>query len=164
MCGLAEMCGLCFGAVQGEAGSERTLPAQTWKARWIDVPGTSAQDYGIYHFRRTFDLAAKPEHFVVNVSGDNRYQLLVNGQRVSWGPARGDLTHWRYETVDLTPQLRRGRNVLAAVVWNDGVNRAVAQVTNQTGFLLAAVDPEQSFVNTDRNWKCAVDEAYKPQP
>ena len=26
---------------------------------------------------------------------------IVNGRRVVWGPARGDLNHWRFETVDL---------------------------------------------------------------
>ena len=92
-------------------------PAE-WTARWIDVPGPSGQDYGVYHFRRTFDLPAKPATFHVHVSGDNRYELYANGVRVSWGPARGDLRHWRYETVDIAPQLRAGKNVLAAVVWN----------------------------------------------
>src|SRR5581483_836667 len=77
---------------------------RVWAAEWIDVPGVSSQEYGVYHFRRTFDLAAKPQSFVIHVSGDNRYQLYINGKRVSWGPARGDLTHWRYETVDIGPE------------------------------------------------------------
>jgi alpha-L-rhamnosidase len=38
----------------------------------------------------------------------------MNGARVSWGPARGDLHHWRYETVDLAPQLRAGRSLPAS--------------------------------------------------
>ncbi|MBV8864314.1 MAG: hypothetical protein JO210_02815, partial [Acidobacteriaceae bacterium] len=76
------------------------LATKPWPAQWIAVAGAPTQDYGVYHFRRTFELAAQPEHFVVYVSGDNRYQLFANGQRVAWGPARGDLTHWRYETVD----------------------------------------------------------------
>src|ERR1035438_5288867 len=88
-----------------------------WRASWIAVPGAPATDYGVYHFRRTFELPATPERFVVHVSGDNRYQLFVNGRRVAWGPARGDLFHWRYETVDAAPYLEPGRNVFAAVVW-----------------------------------------------
>ncbi len=135
-----------------------------WTAHWIDVPGASKQDYGIYHFRRTFELPEKPERFLIYVSGDNRYQLYVNGKRVSWGPARGDLTHWRYETVDIAADLHAGKNVLAAVVWNDGQYRAVAQVTNQTGFVLDADTPEHAVVNTNRGWKCIQDRAYSPQP
>ena len=135
-----------------------------WAAQWIDAPGASPYDYGVYHFRRTFELASKPDHFTVYVSGDNRYQLFANGKRVSWGPARGDLKHWRYETVDIAPQLRAGKNVLAAVVWNDGPFRAVAQITNQTGFVLEAERPENAAVNTSHSWKCIQDKAYSPQP
>jgi hypothetical protein len=138
--------------------------APTWAAQWIEVPDASPYNYGVYHFRRAFDLTSKPERFVVYVSGDNRYQLFVNGKRVSWGPARGDLTHWRYETVDIAPELQPGRNVLAAVVWNDGRFRAVAQITNQTGFILQAADPANAVVNTGHDWKCVQDRAYSPQP
>ncbi|MFL6352848.1 MAG: alpha-L-rhamnosidase N-terminal domain-containing protein [Bryobacteraceae bacterium] len=135
-----------------------------WPAKWIDMPGISVQDYGVYHFRRIFELPARPQHFVIHVSGDNRYELYVNGERVSWGPARSDLMHWRYESVDIARQLRSGRNVLAAVVWNDGVYRAVAQITNQTGFVLQADRPEDAVVNTNASWKCIQDRAYSPQP
>ena len=38
-------------------------------------------------------------------SADNRFILYVNGARVGDGPARGDLTHWRYERFDLAPYL-----------------------------------------------------------
>ena len=135
--------------------------AQTaaWPAQWITVPGADPHAYGVYHFRRSFDLAALPKTFPIRVSADNRYQLFVNGQRVSTGPARGDLTHWRYETVDLAPHLVRGRNVLAAVVWNEGPNHAIAQVTNQTAFVL-----QSDSVNTGADWKCIEDHAYTPQP
>ena len=136
---------------------------KAWPAKWIAVPGSPPQDYGVYHFRRTFELTTLPAHLMVYVSGDNRYQLFVNGTQVAWGPARGDLTHWRYETVDLAAHLRTGRNVLAAVVWNEGEQRAIAQVTNRTGFLLQAADSEQSVVNTGRGWKCLADAAYAPQ-
>jgi len=132
-----------------------------WSARWIDVPGLSGQDYGVYHFRRSFELAAKPAAFPIHVSGDNRYELFVNGVRVSWGPARGDLRHWRYETVDIVALLRPGRNVLAAVVWNDGPYKAIAQISLRTAFVLQSDDPA---VNTNRNWKCLADKAYSPQP
>jgi hypothetical protein len=80
---------------------------------------------------------------------------------VSWGPARGDLRHWRYETVDIAAQLRAGKNVLAAVVWNDGSNKAVAQISLRTAFVLQGDNPA---VNTDRNWKCLPDKAYTAQP
>lgn len=135
-----------------------------WPARWIHVPGASPSDYGVYHFRRSFSLTARPDRYVVYVSGDNRYELFVNGRRAAWGPARGDLFHWRYEVVDVAPQLHEGANVLAAVVWNDGPYRAVAQISNETGFLLQAEAPENAEVNTSAAWKCIEDHAYSPAP
>ena len=137
---------------------------EQWPAKWIHVPDASPSEYGVYHFRRSFSLPARPDGYVVYVSGDNRYELFVNGRRVSWGPARSDLFHWRYEVVDIAPELHAGLNVLAAVVWNDGPYRAVAQNTNDTGFLLQAEAPENAEVNTNKSWKCVQDHAYSPVP
>src|SRR6476619_1962510 len=79
------------------------LQKQPWKAKWIAVPNTAPKGYGVYHFRKSFDLPVKPTSFIVHVSGDNRYKLFVNGQWVSFGPARSDVEHWHFETVDLAP-------------------------------------------------------------
>lgn len=142
----------------------QTQGLRLWPAKWIDVRGSSPQGYGVYHFRKTFEASSSPASFVIHVSGDNRYQLFVNGKLVSAGPARSDLTHWAYETVDIAAQVRPGRNVLAAVVWNDGPYRAIAQISNQTGFLLQAEDAANSAVNTGHDWKGVQDRAYSPQP
>ena len=146
------------------APSSSVEVAPAWTARWISAPGAPAFDYGVYHFRRTFDLTEKPQTFLVQVTADNRYQLFVNGERVSWGPARGDLYHWRYETVDLAPHLKPGRNVLAAVVWNFGLHAPQAQVTYQTGFLLQVAGDAEKALSTDKNWKAVRNDAYAPVP
>jgi hypothetical protein len=72
------------------------LLGSRWSARWIAPAEGSVFDYGVFHFRRAIDLPSKPAVFVVHVTADNRYQLFVNGARAAWGPARGDLYHWRY--------------------------------------------------------------------
>ena len=135
------------------------LPAKPWKAHWISVPGAPPFDYGVYHFRRAFELPSKPASFSIHVTADNRYQLFVNGERVGAGPARGDLNHWRYETYDIARLLKPGKNVLATLVWNFGTQAPMAQVTHQTGFLLAG-----EMVDTGPAWKCIRDEAYEPEP
>ncbi len=135
---------------------------RAWSAHWIRVPGTSATEYGVYHFRRAFDLAARPQRFVVHASADNRYQLFANGRRVASGPARGDLFHWRYETVDLAPYLEAGRNVLAAVVWNFGEMAPEAQVTFETGFLLEGDGAAERVADSGPDWKCVRNAAYAP--
>ncbi len=125
-----------------------------WSANWIRVPGSSPYAFGVYYFRRTFDLSGKPSSFVIHVSADNRYQLFVNGSRMSWGPARGDLQHWRFETVDIASRLEEGRNVLAAVVWNYSEHAPQAQVTAETGFLLQGDTASERIVDTGPQWKC----------
>ena len=146
-----------------EAANPKLLNSP-WSAHWITVPGAQRTEYGVYHFRRTFTLPAKPSSFVVHVSADNRYQLFVNGKRISWGPARGDLYHWRYETVDLAPELCSGKNVLAAVVWNFGTESPMAQVTSETGFLLQGDTDAERLVDTGRDWKCIANAAYSAIP
>ena len=63
-----------------------------------------------FYFRKEIVLATMPQHYWVHLSEDNRFELHVNGQYAAEGPARGDLLHWRFETVDLVPTLRSGKN------------------------------------------------------
>ncbi len=144
--------------------SNRDLLTRRWDATWIVAPGTNPFGFGVYHFRKAIDLRQRPARFVVHVTADNRYQLWVNGVRVVWGPARGDLNHWRYETIDLAPHLRTGRNVLAAVVWNYGELAPEAQTTWRTGFLIQGDTAVEKAVDSDATWKAAVDAAYSPIP
>ena len=131
-------------------------------ASWIAPPGVPADSFTVFHARRTFDLPSAPAHFVVHVSADNRYRLFVNGEQISSGPQRSDVTHWRYETIDLAPRLRAGRNVIAAIVWNWGAARPVAQHSHRTGFLLQGNGASEAVANTGPGWKLLRDTAYAP--
>ena len=132
-------------------------------ASWIAPPNVPGDSFVVFHTRRAFALSSVPERFVVHVSADNRYRLYLNGTAVSSGPQRSDIAHWRYETVDLAPQLHVGRNVLAAVVWNWGATRPVAQHSYRTGFLLQGEsERDGALVNTGPGWKLLVDSAYTP--
>ena len=133
-----------------------------WAASWIAVPGALLHDYGVYHFRKNFSLDQKPAQFIVHVSGDNRYKLFVNGTMVSFGPARGDIYNWNFETVDIAPYLQGGNNTLAAVVWNFGEERQEAQISYQTAFILQGNTDKEKMVNTDKSWLCMQDSAYSP--
>ena len=87
----------------------------------------------------------------------------MNGLPISSGPQRSDVTHWRYETLDLAPHLSTGRNVIAALVWNWGAARPVAQHSHRTGFLLQGNSTvEAALVNTGTSWKLLRDLAYAP--
>lgn len=148
------------------------LLSSRWSARWIapsdgaDPASTEYRSpfaYGVYHFRRSFELTAKPARFVIHVSADQRYQLFVNGARVLWGPARGDLKHWRFESVDIAVHLKAGKNVLAAVVWNFAEFAPVAQNSHRTAFLLQGDTAAERIVDTGNQWKVVRNDAYRPR-
>lgn len=50
------------------------------------------------------------------VSADSRYLLYLNGELIGRGPAKGDVRHQFYETYEIGPRLKSGRNVIAALV------------------------------------------------
>ncbi len=139
-----------------------SLLSGSWSASWITCPDIAQREYGVYHFRKTFSVAARPAKFVVHVSADNRYRLFVNGKVVCSGPARGDLYNWYFETIDIAPYLQTGNNTIAALVWNMGVYAPVAQISNQTAFVLQGNSEAEKMVNTGDSWKVFANTAYTP--
>lgn len=133
-----------------------------WSAHWIAPDHVSLNEYGVFHFRRVFDLSIQPERLIVHVTADNRYRLFVNGKPVCRGPAMGDLQHWKFETVDLAPYLQSGKNVIAVLVWNFGQYKPLSQISLRTGFILQSDSDEYAFLNTGPEWKFIQDHAYKP--
>ncbi|CAN5449114.1 hypothetical protein BH11BAC5_BH11BAC5_39420 [soil metagenome] len=148
-------------SVQAQILSEALLQ-HPWKAQWIAAKDEPPKEYGVYKFRKSFDLAAKPASFVVHVSADNRYKLFVNEQLVSLGPARGDLYFWNFETVDVANYLHAGKNTIAALVWNEGKQKPEAQISYMTGFILQGNTPAEEIVNTNNTWKSIKDSSYAP--
>ena len=124
-----------------------------WKAQWITSPSTSQRDSVVLHFRKVFEIPRVPEHFVVHVSADNQFVFCVNQQEVGRGPALSDLAHWRYETYDLAPLLRLGRNEFAATVWNFGIHSPLAQISDRTAFVVQGDAESERVADTDTNWE-----------
>ncbi|MET1055809.1 MAG: alpha-L-rhamnosidase C-terminal domain-containing protein [Pedobacter sp.] len=133
-----------------------------WPAFWITHPKTQQREYGVYHFRKTINLNKVPKSFLIHVTADNKYRLYVNGNPVCSGPARGDLFNWYFESVDIAPFLKQGNNTIAALVWNMGDLAAVAQISNQTGFVIQGNGESEKIVNTDSSWKVLKSNAYSP--
>jgi len=133
-----------------------------WPAYWITCPGVPQKDYGVFHFRKKINLDQVPEKFVIHISADNRYRLFVNEKPVCIGPARGDLTNWYFETIDIAPYLKAGENIIASSVWNMGIHAPVAQISNQTGFVIQGDSDNEKIINTNNTWKVVKDESYNP--
>lgn len=139
------------------------MQAQTvsWKAQWITHPTVQLQEHAMILFRKNFELASKPEKFVIHVSADNHYRLFVNGEYITRGPARGDLSHWFYETLDLAPYLTAGKNAIAAEVVNWGPKRSFTFFSQMTSFIMQGDSEVEKVVNTSGgSWKCFHNQAF----
>lgn len=135
-----------------------------WKARWVTHPEAGANTFGVYHFRRELDLTAIPSSYIIHLSADNLYRLYVNGKSVATGPARSDPANWNYETIDLAPWLKRGKNVVAATVWNFADQRAYGQTSFETAFIVQGDGPNEAALNTPGAWQAIFDRSYQPLP
>ena len=136
---------------------------EEWSAAWITNPDIYLSEFAVIHFRKSFELAKKPESYIVHVTADNRYRLFVNGMEICEGPQRSDLWHWRYATIDIAPYLKEGQNVVASQVVNWGQDRAISQFSHQTGFLLQGNTEKEKAVNTGSpGWKTYHNQAFTP--
>jgi len=140
------------------------LLENSWNAQWIMHPTASNTDYGVFHFRRSFEMDSIPDSFIIHLSGDTRYRFFINGVSVSMGPAVGDNHNWRFETVDIADYLVEGENVAAATVWNFAEYNALQHHTYRTAFILQGDSNEEAFLNTDQEWRVLKNEGYKPIP
>ena len=154
---------LLTGAVSGFSQLPPQALAGLWKAQWITSASAPQRDIVVLHFRKVIEIPSVPEHFVVKVSADSLFILNVNQREVGRGPARSDLAHWKYETYDLAPFLRPGRNEIAAMVWSLGVSTG-AQISDRTAFVLSGDSSEASVANTDNSWEVAEDKGIQTLP
>ena len=144
---------LCVAPPCIQAQNPPELQRQMWSAQWITHPDAPQRDAVVLRFRKAIDLPQKPSHYIVHVSADNQFQLYVNQQWIGFGPAHADLAHWRYETYDLAPFLRVGKNVLAATVWNFGVLTPLSQISDRTAFVLHGDTDAERAADTNDSWE-----------
>lgn len=109
------------------------------EAQWIWVPGfdDAAIAAQFVLFRKIFWLDQVSEREVLlHMSADTRYRWYLNGQSLSFGPCKSYPSRWNYETVNITPHLTKGLNVLASRVLRfSNAHPGCASMT-RTGFIL----------------------------
>ncbi len=137
---------------------------EKWNGVWITNASASSADYSVVLFRKKLTLAAKPVHYIINITADNRYKLYINNQYVGMGPQGGDIRHWRYETLDIARFLNAGDNVIAAEVVNFGVDKFFGQQSVHTAFLLNGFSDSEKDISTNSSWKTYLNKAYSPKP
>ncbi len=119
-----------------------------------------SDEAGVYIFRKTFELKSAPKEFAINIAADNRYELYVNGKYVCRGSAAGGILNWYFDTVDIAPFLRAGKNAVCARVAYMGDFRPNAWETAGAALWIQSNAQEHSFIDTiDPGWKIVKDES-----
>lgn len=133
--------------------------------------------YQVRYFRRTFTVVDPAQiHLRVDLSADSRYLFYCNGAFIGRGPAKGDVNHHFYDSFELTPHLRAGQNVLAALVLDMSrvahrpalLGPPCSVMTYTGGFVLEGALQNLSGqvvedLRTGDTWKVAVDRAHRFQ-
>ncbi len=125
-------------------------------ASWIWHPAKPAGQMAAVLFANVFRLDA-PQDFVIHVSGDQRYELSLDGQVISLGPDRSDVRHWSFASYKLS--LPPGQHRLEALVWWIGPHAPAAQLSWRGGFILAAEGPLEEQLTTGKGPWTAADQA-----
>lgn len=139
-----------FGLRRGEGWNREGI----WPANWISHPevkqGPIAVEYAL-----KVEFADKA-NLNLHVTGDDRYELYLDGELVGRGPERGDEDNWAFETYEAT--FDAGVHTISALVWSAGETKAYAQHSICHGFLLATEHP--SFIDAintgTADWKAMV--------
>ena len=100
---------------------------------WCDDHGEGRNVYVV--FRRVFEIEDEPTEGMIHLFGDTRYRLRVNGVIAAHGPARFVPAFAEYDSVDLMPCLRPGRNVIAVEVNSYGASNYQAMPESRGGFI-----------------------------
>jgi alpha-L-rhamnosidase len=131
-----------------------------WTAKWIWTEGDAAPRNSYTYFRKILELETAPKEARVHLTADSRYQLFVNGAFVGRGPVRSDRRWLYYDTWDVAPHLKKGKNVLAVLVHHYG--EWTFQYMQGRGGLLAEVVGAggQRLARSDWTWKARRSEAW----
>jgi hypothetical protein len=114
-----------------------------WTGRFIWDGGESTPFHAFRMFRKFFDLTAAPAEAALHITAADRYVLYVNGVYLGHGPARSVGPQWMsYDSHDVTPYLRAGRNTIAVLAYFHGCRNSWS--ANQRAGLFAQLE-----------WRCA---------
>lgn len=127
-------------------------PPTNWTAEWLWLKEHKEAPRAF--FRKEFTLEEEPVCAMVQLTADNGYALLVNGQ-----PAGGDMDWRTVEKIDITVLLKKGPNRIELEVVNfDGPAGCILQghIWNRTG--------KMTTLKTDGSWTVEIPGVIKSTP
>ena len=153
-----------FRAPRYTRGNVGLMPVQPIdQAAWIAHPDDAnmsrlAPTPRAVRYRCKFTSGGSPLEF--DVTGDNRFLLLLDGAFVARGPHRGSVENWTYQSYRVA--LPAGEHVLDAVVWSLGGTAPIAQLSHRPGFCLKAEGAYDAALTTGKGkWTCGAVANFK---
>lgn len=145
------------------------ITASDWTAKWIALPSADTTKASPL-FRKAYRLNKDIKSATAYVSARGLYEAYINGQRIGDAYFMPGWTsykhHIQYQTYDVTALLKKGDNVLAAML-GDGWYKGRIGFSHQKAFygdtraLLLQIEVQYSdgsreILATDGQWKTAV--------
>ncbi len=141
VCGALLLAAVC--AAAGWAAPERTkdmaiMDKTDLTASWIWKARDKYDGYNdTIEARKTFD-APEAASAMLRITADTFYRVAVNGEWVNDGPGRSWPEHYQYDIIDVTPQMKPGRNEITVIAKFFGIG-TFHQIPMEAG-LLAQLD------------------------
>jgi len=134
-----------------DANIEPRYPIE--KAAWVWHPEAGPDEQVALRFVNEFELSA-PAELVFHLSADQRYELTLDGEPVSFGPDRGDVAHWSFASYRVA--LPAGSHRFEALVAWIGPHAPDAQHSHAPGFIFAAEGELAETLDSGRGgWQVA---------
>ncbi|MBQ7974841.1 MAG: family 78 glycoside hydrolase catalytic domain, partial [Clostridia bacterium] len=104
------------------------------------------------YFRKSF-IAEKNGNYSMNITADDYYKLYINGSFVCQGPASSRYDKYYYNTIDITPYINSGENVIAVHVYYQGhISHAWSSGDNRQGLIADVLKDDKPILGTDESW------------
>ncbi len=137
-----------------------TAPKTDWTAKYIWDSSDGSEENVWMCFRKTVRLSETPEALTAFISADSKYWLYINGELVVFegGVKRGPTADGSYyDSVEIGPYLKPGRNTVSALVWYWGKDTSYSNTdSGKAGFLF-----EAGNILSDSTWKARRHTAYQ---
>lgn len=110
--------------------------------------------------RAVYQMTSVEAQTILRISVDDYYKLYVNGRFIAQGPAPSYVEDYYYNTIDLTPYLHEGDNVIAVHLYYQGLLNRVWNSGDGRFAFAADITDMSTNVSSDLNWKYKISEAF----
>ncbi len=134
-------------------------------AKWIWYPSRRTLQNSFFLFRKEITLSEVPIQATGWIVADSRYLLAINGKRMQWGPAPCDPRWVEADPLDLSQQLKQGKNIIGAQVLFYGQGDGTWPI-GKPGFIflldIEFANGQKQQIISDSSWQVQLARSWQP--